>query len=64
MATQRLDLMLVTIFHKATIELGLNTMYSVLLHTINMLLRCQIMNRDDLQLSQGKASLQIALSSV
>lgn len=48
MATQRLDLMLVTIFHKATIELGLNTMYSVLLHTINMLLRCQIMNRDDL----------------
>lgn len=37
MATQRRDLMLVNTFHKAAIELGLNTIRSVLLHTINAL---------------------------
>lgn len=48
MVTQIWALMLVNIFHKASIELGLNSMYAVLLHTINLLLQCQILNGNDL----------------
>lgn len=54
MVTQIWALMLVNIFHKA-IELGLHSMYAVLLHTINMLLQCQILNGNDLMLSLGKS---------